>query len=77
MANGQFDSLQIVAEQRMQRYIHQAEIDHLLAEKHPRGENGRSRQALSHLGNGLASLGEWIKLLDRRGPRPIREQSGT
>ncbi len=69
-------AVRILAEQRMQQYVHEAEIDHLLSQA-PRGRSWWSRQALPSLGAALASLGERLMTLDRRSARAIREQSAS
>ncbi|MGB8647253.1 MAG: hypothetical protein WCF84_18590 [Anaerolineae bacterium] len=78
MSNPQYDyMLQLIAKQRMQQYIHEAEIDHLLSKMHPRGSSWWSRQAcqpLRHLGHTLTNLGKRLENLDRPDAGSIRTQ---
>ncbi len=77
MSNLYNDGLQLVAANRVQRYIHEAEVDHLQSEMHSREASRWPRQALPALGDGLSSLGDWLKSLNRRGARSIRGQSAS
>ncbi len=77
MTNPEYDyALQLVAAQRTQRYIREAEIDHLLSELHSDEPSWWSRQTrqLSRWAHGLASIGERIQAPNKAGARSIREQ---
>ncbi len=78
MSNLYNDGLQLAVTHRVQQYIHEAEVDHLQSEMHSREASRwprQARQALPSLGDGLSSLGDWLKGLNRRGARSMRGQS--
>ncbi len=78
MAYPQYDdTLQLIATQRIQQYIHEAEIDHLQSKMHPRGTGWWSRQARSSLGTLLTSLGGRLITPARSSTPSIREQSAS
>ncbi len=60
-------ALQSIAKQRAQDYIREADIDHLLSERHPHGASWWSRQSrrpLQYLGHALTRLGQHLESLD-------------
>ncbi len=69
MANAQYDDpLQLLAKHRVQQYIHQAELDHLVSEMQPREKSGWAQQIYQpfrFLGQALTGLGERLKTPER------------
>ena len=66
-----------IVEQRIQSYIREAEIDHLLSERRPR-ESGRwpdfRAAPLRRLGHALTRLGERLETLDLPNPESSQKQ---
>ncbi len=62
-------ALESIAGERMQKYMREAEIDHLQSELHPR----KGHWLLLHLGHALTCLGQRMENLDRQDARPIGE----
>ncbi len=62
-------ALASIAGERMQKYIREAEIDHLQREMHSR----RGHRLLQLFGHGLMSLGQHLENLDRQDARSLRE----
>ncbi len=60
-------ALESIANQRIQDYIREADVDHLQSELHPSGMGWWSRQArqsLRGLGHALTSLGQHLEAVD-------------
>ncbi len=62
-------ALESIAEQRMQQYRREAEIDHLQRELHPR----QGHRLLLLFGHVLTTLGRRLENLDTQDARSIRE----
>ncbi len=62
-------AMESIAEQRMQQYRREAEIDHLQRGLHPR----QGYRLLQLFGHALTSLGQHLENIDRQDARPIRE----
>lgn len=62
-------AMESIAEQRIQQYIREAEIDHVQSELHPR----HAHRLLQFFGHLLTSLGQHLENLDRQDARSIRE----
>ncbi len=69
MANAYYDDpLQLLAKQRVQQYVHQAEMDHLASDVHPGRTSQWSRQIrqpFRFLGRALTGLGERLMTPER------------
>ncbi len=69
-------TLQLIAEQRIQQYIRESEIDHLLAATRASGPGWWSRHsqaALRRFGHVLAGLGQRLEHQEIPDARPARE----
>ncbi len=65
-----------LARQRVQEFIREAEIDHVLSERHPREASRWSHLTaapLRRLGHALTRLGERLETLDLPNPELSRE----
>ncbi len=62
-------AVESIAEQRMQQYRREAEIDHLQRELHPR----QGHRLLQLFGHVLTNLGRRLENLDTQDARSIRE----
>ncbi len=67
-------ALESMANQRIQDYIREADVDHLQSELHPSGTgwwSRHARQSLRGLGHMLQDLGHYLESLNRPDVRPI------
>ncbi len=62
-------ALASIADGRMQKYMREAEIDHLQREMHPR----QGHRLLKYVGHTLTSLGQRLENLDRQDARAMSE----